>query len=125
MAEMIAKLFLEQFPSDAAHIFERALALAQKPTEKSRFLTITFNLHHKIARDSAATQQPKKSRFHFHKAIELNPQHAEIRCDYGALLANHQQFAEAEAQFRKALELKPNYPLAQKNLDLLIRIQNQ
>ena len=124
MAEMIGKLFLEQFPSDAASMFGRAVVLADKATEKSKFVSITFNLHHKIARESAA-RQPEKSRYHFHEAIELNPQHAEIRCDFGALLANHQQFAEAEAQFRKALELRPDYPLAQKNLDLLIRIQNQ
>ncbi|MDG2122868.1 MAG: ASPIC/UnbV domain-containing protein, partial [Verrucomicrobiales bacterium] len=125
MAAMTARLFLANYPADAAAMFERAMNLAETAAAKKQFLATAFSLHHQIARQSATMKQPEKSRLHFRQAIDLNPQHAEIRCDFGALLANHQQFAKAEAQFRKALELRPDYPLAKKNLDLLINLRTK
>jgi tetratricopeptide (TPR) repeat protein len=56
----------------------------------------------------------------YRKAIELNPQHAEAHNNFGTILAMRQKFAEAEALFRKAIELGAN---AHYGLGLALREQ--
>ena len=54
----------------------------------------------------------------FRRTIEINPQ-AELHNNLGITLIYLEKFAEAEAEFKKALEMKPDYVEAHYQIDLL------
>jgi Flp pilus assembly protein TadD len=57
----------------------------------------------------------------YRRAIALAPRNALAHNNLGAALASQGRLAEAEAEFRRALELRPDLPEARANLERLAR----
>ena len=58
------------------------------------------------------------------RAVELAPARADLRDDLGTILAQRNQFADAEAAFQEALRLQPNLEQAHFHLGVM-RLQAQ
>jgi tetratricopeptide (TPR) repeat protein len=57
---------------------------------------------------------------HYHKAIEIDPNHFDTLYNLGAALAAQGRFDEAIENYYKALELNPNYAYALNNLGIAL-----
>jgi GT2 family glycosyltransferase/Flp pilus assembly protein TadD len=60
---------------------------------------------------------------HYHQALELQPQDAELYLGLGNALITHNKLDEAIVAYQMALQLQPDYRLAQLQLDLLLKRQ--
>ena len=60
-----------------------------------------------------------------HGASALEGDDAKTHNDRGVVLAEKKQFKEAEAEFRKAIQLKPDYALAYLNLGTALSVQQK
>ena len=58
------------------------------------------------------------------RAVELAPERADVRDDLGNILAQRNQFADAEVAFKEALRLEPNLEPAHFHLGV-VRLQAQ
>jgi Flp pilus assembly protein TadD len=56
----------------------------------------------------------------YRKALEINPNNAEVHSNLGVVLAARKRGDEAVAHYRKALEIKPDYANAHYNLGVLL-----
>ncbi len=61
----------------------------------------------------------------FNKALEVDTKHALTYNNIGAIQHDHGDLEDAISNFRKALELRPNYPTAQHNISLSLLLQGQ
>ena len=76
--------------------------------------------HHRLAVLHDMTGTHEESIKHYHDALLLDPQNAEIHCDLGYSLYLQQKWPDAETSLRHALELKPELARAHNNLGLLL-----
>lgn len=68
----------------------------------------------------------QKAEEHYQAAVKLNPhQFPDAYYDHGVLLMKEGKLADAEAAFRKALEINPNYADAHNNLGFLLERQGK
>ena len=58
------------------------------------------------------------------RAVELAPERADFRDELGSILAQHNQFADAEAAFKEALHLQSNLEQAHFHIGV-VRLQDQ
>ena len=57
----------------------------------------------------------------FETAVRRNTRYAEAFNNLGTVLAEQKQFRLAEFNFRQALEIRPDYELAKKNLEQVLQ----
>jgi Tfp pilus assembly protein PilF len=69
-----------------------------------------------LADQYAKLRQQDKSDYHYLKSLEAAPNNASVHNDYGTSLAQRGQLNEGAKHFAEALRLRPNFPLAKKNL---------
>jgi Flp pilus assembly protein TadD len=58
-------------------------------------------------------------------AISLNPFYVNAHNSLGVIMAGHGRFEEAVAHFSQVLQIKPGDAVAQKNLELVLRLRNK
>lgn len=68
-------------------------------------------------------KQHEKALISFQKAYEQHPYQLEVLSNYGTALTFHKKFKEAEALYRKSIEISPRY--IDGNLNLAIILHNQ
>jgi Tfp pilus assembly protein PilF len=61
----------------------------------------------------------------FQKALQANPRHRDARYYVALIYATREQFAEAEAEIRKVLDIDPDYPEAYNFLGQVLVRQNR
>ena len=122
------------FPADAAAEFNRALdhfragsypqALqVLEPLERRR--PAVAEIQHLLAIVLDLNRKPEEANRHFRRAVELQPDAAVLRTNFGASLMRLGQAAEAAEQFRKALELEADNPTASFNLGTILLQQGR
>lgn len=80
--------------------------------------------HVRLARAALAQNELPEALQEFEQAIQLAPDEATIRFEYGlALLNNGRRHADAEKAFRRALELEPHWAMTRFNL--AVTLDNQ
>ncbi len=123
-----------QVPADAAAEFNRALehfragGYAQalqvlEPLERRR--PAAAEIQHLLAIVLDLNGKPQEANRHFRQAVELQPDAAVLRTNFGASLMRLGQAAEAAEQFRRALELQPDNPTASFNLGTILLQQGR
>ena len=121
-------------PADAAAEFNRALdhfragsypqALqVLEPLERRR--PAVAEIQHLLAIVLDLNRKPEEANRHFRRAVELQPDAAVLRTNFGASLMRLGQAAEAAEQFRKALELEADNPTASFNLGTILLQQGR
>jgi Tfp pilus assembly protein PilF len=95
---------------DAIAIYADVLKRDSKRVDACHRLAIIYDLK----------GQPEKSRSYYQQALKLAPKNAELYCDFGYSCYLQRNWAEGEANFRKALELNPEFARAHINLGLLL-----
>ncbi|MFZ6648661.1 tetratricopeptide repeat protein [Undibacterium sp. TJN25] len=59
------------------------------------------------------------------QSLQINPDHAELHCNFGVALKMKGRLAEAKASFIRALDLKPDYAQAHSNLGTIFHEQRE
>jgi tetratricopeptide (TPR) repeat protein len=91
-------------------------------TERVRFEVATAanprdaQSHHHMALAALTVLKNEEALFHFTRALELDPRLSDAACGRGRALQRLGHIAEAEAAYRKALEIDPDNPEAQRSL---------
>ncbi len=123
-----------QVPADAAAEFNRALehfragsysAALQALEPLARRRPAVAEIQHLLAIVLDLNRKPEEANRHFRRAVELQPNTAVLRTNFGASLMRLGQAAQAAEQFRKALELEPNNPTASFNLGTILLQQGR
>jgi tetratricopeptide (TPR) repeat protein len=68
-----------------------------------------YQAHRALGKLAAASGDKEGATVELGLAVQLEPNDGILRLDYGRALERFQKFPEAEAQFRKAIELEPYY----------------
>ena len=121
-------------PADAAAEFNRALEHFRagsypqalqvlEPLERRR--PAVAEIQHLLAIVLDLNRKPEEANRHFRRAVELQPDAAVLRTNFGASLMRLGQAAEAAEQFRKALELEADNPTASFNLGTILLQQGR
>lgn len=101
-----------------------SLELAQgNSTSAERALVRSLQLRRDpgvIARLALARGQLENARASFSEAVRLDPENADVRSDYAAVLARMQQDEAAEEEYGQALRLNPNLYDARMNYGALL-----
>lgn len=93
--------------------------VSQKDREAAR-------VHQNLAAQSLAQGDPRAALAEIEKSVEKDPENAEARNLYGLLLHLYfQRLDAAEKQYRKAIELKPDYSEAKVNLGAVLTAQGR
>ena len=92
-----------------------------KPTAMQK--TLKPHVSHQVISVSApgSHQSSDESADLYERAMALKPDSVDAYHDWGVLLARQGKRKQAEAKFRRALEIQPNNVLARENLDQLLR----
>ncbi len=115
----------EKHPDEAAGFYYRGLALQGQGKIEESVQAFAQSLEKKpnavepliaIARSYLVLKQPEKALQRIREAIAQNPKHFLALNLEGEVNLTQQRFDQAEASFRKALELKPNWATPYKNL---------
>jgi Tfp pilus assembly protein PilF len=96
--------------------FERAEAAYQAALRNDKSLA---GAYHRLARLHEKSGSADDSKELFQKALELEPNNAEIVCDYGYWFYLRKDWKESQRQFQRALQLNPDLKRAHNNLGLL------
>jgi len=121
LAELIANPFHSTFPDQGLRYLEHALASATTGTRSARLQRRISGGYYRLAWQEASKGSKTKAVDYYQKTLAIDPGNSKARIDFGALLGNQGKLAEAEAQFRMALELDPGNQIAKKNLEMVIR----
>ena len=76
--------------------------------------------HHRLAVLHDKMGDCKTSREYYHKALEIDPDNAEVHCDLGYSCYLQQRWAEAERSLNRAIEIDPYHSRSHNNLGLLL-----
>ena len=101
-------------------LFRHALAVTKNNWTAHENLAIDLGLQAKVVQregrtDEARTKQ-EEAAVHFHAALEIQPDAAELHHNFGTFLLGQHDFAGAELEFQEAIRLKPDYGAAYLNL---------
>ena len=56
-------------------------------------------------------------------ALAIDPTYADAHNNFGSFLARRGQLDKAIEQFREAIRLRPNFPEAQQNLEIAMKLR--
>jgi tetratricopeptide (TPR) repeat protein len=92
--------------------------------------TIDRNPNAWMAHNNLGTVMLKKGQvdnaiFHFRKALEIKPDHADAQANLGSALLQKGELDEAIARYDKALEIKPDYALVHYDLGNALVLKGQ
>jgi Tfp pilus assembly protein PilF len=96
--------------------FERAKAAYEAALRNDKSLAAAY---HHLARLHEKFGRGDESKELFQQAVELEPNNAEILCDYGYWFYLRKDWKESQRQFQRALQLNPELKRAHNNLGLL------
>jgi len=126
---------LRQLDQAAPSLLERGVELKEAgrvedaiaATERALQLDPTLvQAHVNLITLYGETGDLRKAGEHYQAAVNLDPNHfPDTYYDYGVLLMKEGKPAEAEAAFRKALEINPRYADAHNNLGYLLESQGK
>ena len=105
----------ERYPEEALPYLRRA---AEKSAiiAKQKLFAELGRRHYFLAAKFASEQKMGKSDHHYLKSIEADPRNPSVHNDFGSSLAGRGRLEEGRKHFSEALRLKPDFPLARKNL---------
>ncbi len=99
------------------------LAVCSGPSQKDRELA---RAHQNLAAQSLAQGDPRAALAEIEKSVAKDPENAEARNLYGLLLHLYfQRLDAAVKQYRKAIEIKPDYSEAKVNLGAVLTAQGR
>lgn len=101
--------------SEAIQQYERARHFHSDLPEATHRLAILYDRTGDVRRAEQA----------FAAALKQSPKHADLHNDWGFFLASQQRWPEAEAAYRRALDLSPDNPRATTNLALALGEQGR
>jgi len=78
-------------------------------------------VHYNLALVLDVRKQQREAEAEYARVLELNPDNLKARNNLGLLEYGRADFDGAEHQFREALRIKPGDPIAQSNLELVLR----
>lgn len=116
LPNMIAQRIQARYPEDAIsylHLATEKADSAQKPA----MLAELGRKHYSLARKFVKKQMAKDAEYHFTRSLEANPNVAGVHNDFGTMLAQLGRMEEGAQHFAEAVRLKPDYPLAKRNLE--------
>jgi thiol-disulfide isomerase/thioredoxin len=117
LAAFAGKQLVARYPLESAGYFEQAASLAAGTGRERKLADTAFTLLYNLARHPS-TADPEQL---YERAVALKPNSTDAYHDWGVLLARLGRRQQAEAKFRRALEIQPNNDLARQNLELLLR----
>ncbi|MCB1098546.1 MAG: ASPIC/UnbV domain-containing protein [Verrucomicrobiae bacterium] len=112
---MIARRIQSRYPEEAV-TWLHAAADRSSGAQRQEFIAELARKHYSLARKFVDKRQAPEAVFHFTQSLEAAPNTAETHNDFGTLLAQLGRMKDAEQHFAEAVRLKPDYPLAQRNL---------
>ena len=115
LPNMIVRRMQERYPEEALPYLRRA---AEKSAiiAKQKLFAELGRRHYFLAAKFASEQKMGKSDHHYLKSIEADPRNPSVHNDFGSSLAGRGRLEEGRKHFSEALRLKPDFPLARKNL---------
>ena len=125
--EYVAKRLYTRDQDLGLHYFEMALEAEAVGPRKSRLSSQLVLTYRKLGRSAGTAGKHRIAESHLRRALHLSNRREKpaIHHDLGVLFASAGNYAEAEKQFLQTLQLQPNFPNAQKNLDLVLRKKSQ
>ncbi len=121
LPHLIARRNEARYPEESLAYLQLA-ADKSSGNRKSRLLIELGRRHYLLAVEFAAQQLFQKSDYHYDKSLAAAPDNPSVHNDYGASLAGRRKLEEGERHFREALRLKPDFPLAKKNLARVLQL---
>ena len=118
MAEFMARQFQTRLPEDSLPYLHLA-AERSRGEKKAELRREAASKNHLLARQYKRQQKPEQAAFFFEAALQYSSNSAEIHHEYGAMLGNYGLLRKAEEQFRRALELEPDFKPARDGLELI------
>lgn len=115
LPNLIARRIQERYPEAALPYLHRAAAKSGV-SEKQKLLFELGRRHFFLASKFASERELEKSDDHYLKSIKADPSNPSVHNDFGSSLARRGRLEEGKKRFEEALRLKPDFPLAQKNL---------
>ncbi|MDA0813315.1 MAG: ASPIC/UnbV domain-containing protein [Verrucomicrobia bacterium] len=112
---MIARRIQARYPEQAV-FWLHAAADRSTGTQRQEMVAELARKHYSLARKFVDKRMAPEAVHHFTQSLEAAPNSAETHNDFGTLLAQLGRMKDAEHHFAEAVRLKPDYPLAQKNL---------
>jgi hypothetical protein len=123
LAELVANPYHGTFPDQGLRYLEYALATATTLARSASLQRRIGGGYYQLAWQEDSKGSKTKAVGYYEKTLVVDPGNSKARIDFGALLGNQGKLAEAEAQFRKALELDPDNRVAKKNLEMVVQKQ--
>jgi hypothetical protein len=115
LPNLIARRIQARYPEDALPYLQQA-AEKSGALDKERLMAELGHRHFQLAAQYAKLRQQDKSDYHYLKSLEAAPNNASVHNDYGTSLAQRGRLDDGARHFAEALRLRPNFPLAKKNL---------
>jgi hypothetical protein len=115
LPNLIARRIQARYPEDALPYLQQA-AEKSGALDKERLMAELGHRHFQLAAQYAKLRQQDKSDYHYLKSLEAAPDNPSVHNDYGTSLAQRGRLDDGARHFAEALRLRPNFPLAKKNL---------
>ncbi|OUV09449.1 MAG: hypothetical protein CBC46_13265 [Verrucomicrobiaceae bacterium TMED86] len=115
LPNMIVRRMQERYPEEALPYLHRAAEKSGIIAKQKLFAELGLR-HYFFAAKFASEQKMGKSDDHYLKSIEADPRNPSVHNDFGSSLAGRGRLEEGRKHFSEALRLKPDFPLARKNL---------
>jgi tetratricopeptide (TPR) repeat protein len=112
---LIARRIQARYPEQAM-FWLHAAADRSTGTQRQEIVAELARKHYSLARKFVDKRMAPEAVYHFTQSLEAAPNAAETHNDFGTLLAQLGRMKDAEQHFAEAVRIKPDYPLAQKNL---------
>ncbi|MEO1843183.1 MAG: ASPIC/UnbV domain-containing protein [Akkermansiaceae bacterium] len=115
LPNLIARRIQARYPEEALPYLQHA-AEKSGEVEKERLMAELGRRHFQLADKYAKQRLSAKSDYHYLKSLEAAPDNPSVHNDYGTSLAQRGLLHDGARHFAEALRLRPNFPLAKKNL---------
>ena len=115
LPNLIARRIQARYPEEALPYLQHA-AEKSGAVEKERLMAELGRRHFQLADKYAKQRLSAKSDYHYLKSLEAAPDNPSVHNDYGTSLAQRGLLHDGARHFAEALRLRPNFPLAKKNL---------
>ena len=121
LAEYMGRRMISRDVDEGLRYYQIALESSQDEAKQKQLRQVLVTTQLRLARSAGRANEMVRSARYFQAALQVAPDSNDVHRDYAVFLARSGEFEKAESHLREALRIRPEDPVARKNLQLLLK----